>query len=151
MRRVFNGLAVIGGKRCPLVVESERCRDEPVCLKLRGGLRETNEHADRFNQRSPSGQLPLLAHWSRPELSSQTHHSMSKLPSNMSACHSTCRTVWKGWGNRRQPHDKATWSALQTGQAARPPATLQFGGHSMDSQCQLLVSESSLTDRCLCL
>lgn len=26
--------------------------------------RETNEHADRFNQGSPSGQLPLLAHWS---------------------------------------------------------------------------------------
>lgn len=29
-----------------------------------GPHRETNEHADRFNQGSPSGQLPLLAHWS---------------------------------------------------------------------------------------
>lgn len=29
-----------------------------------GPHRETNEHADRFNQGSPSGQLPLLALWS---------------------------------------------------------------------------------------
>lgn len=118
----------------------------------RGGPEETNEHADRFKQRSPSGQLPLLAHWSWPELSSQTHHSMSKLPSNMSPCHSTCHTARRGWSRGRQlPHDKATWSAQQTGHTPGPPALLTFGGRSAVSQCQLSVSVTGWLTRLYCV
>lgn len=46
-----------GGPVCTLHILS-------LTKSQRGGPGETNEHADRFNQRSPSGQLPLLAHWS---------------------------------------------------------------------------------------
>ena len=89
-------------------------------LKNQGDDSETNEHADRFNQGSPSGQLPLLAKYSRSELPSQTHHSMSKVPRNMSPCHGECGTLYGGnGGDRRQALDKATWSALQIRQAGR--------------------------------
>lgn len=80
------------------------------------------------------------------------HKHITPCPNCPAICHhATRRAIQYGedGGNRRQPHDKATWSALQTGQAARPPALFGFRGHSMDSQCQLAVSLSALTDGCL--
>lgn len=159
--KIYHGIAQLNGKNPNLLIEWQRfppsgpVRTLHICIYWawlnhgRGGPGETNEHADRFNQRSPSGQLPLLAHWSWPELSSQTHHSMSKLPGNMSPCHSTCHTARTDGAEGDGPPDKATWSALQTGHATGPPARLRFGGHSAVSQCQLAVSVTGLTDRCL--
>lgn len=130
------------GKFCHLVDKSTRCR-YGVWINHKGGPEETNEHADRFNQRSPSGQLPLLAHWSWPELSSQTHHSMSKLPSNMSPCHSTCHTARRGWSREKQ----APWQGHLVGTADRTHYRATCSAHIWRTLGSLSMSANRLGDR----
>lgn len=80
------------------------------------------------------------------------HKHITPCPNCPAICHhATRRAIQYGedGGNRRQPHDKATWSAPQTGQAAGPPAWIGFRGHSAHSQCHSLVSVSAMTDRSL--
>lgn len=125
-----------GGPVCTLHILS-------LTKSQRGGPGETNEHADRFNQRSPSGQLPLLAHWSWPELSSQTHHSMSKVPGNMSPCHSTCHTARRGWSRGRRP----PWQGHLVGTADRTRYRATCSAQIWRTLGSLSMSANRLGDR----
>lgn len=80
------------------------------------------------------------------------HKHITPCPNCPAICHRATRRATQHGEDGAEgdgPHDKATWSALQTGHATGPPARLRFGGHSAVSQCQLTVSVTGLTDRCL--